>query len=462
MRYIGPMKVSIRLAYVGARAQAQAQPISVKRAVACAALVSCLLVGVWTVSGDSPGDFGEFYSLAWAVGHGQNPYDSAHALAIDFMGQTYAHPTPLPPTLGLLLLPLTLTTGSMPMLLWLLLGAACLVLSVYLLAALFGVKPALPLVLALACALLLWYPVSEEFRTRQLDLMQLALVLSMWRLSQKGHSVGAGVAGALAVLVRQSMGLVLLWFVFKRDWKALGASIATIAVGYVVSMALVGLNAFSTYLTSVVPGVTAVYRGSNYNQSLYSTAWRIFDGTTSPNPWHRNFVAPPLIDAPSVAPVLSLAISAIALAVLLWLAVMWRANDEWVLVLLVGGTLLLSPISWQQAGILLLIPLVAIARTIRSQQMAGALPKWAIPSAACAVALAAVPLPLWADAARALSGWPPEVGYSVTLSAWPALLTLGPALSVVGVLALFIVLTLTHRRTMRRRAASRRSGVVSV
>ena len=156
-------------------------------------------------------DFGEMFSLAQATLHGANPY--APPLWIH-LGAAY-HPTPMPPTLGVLTAPLAMESDGAAFILWWFIQAVCWFGGIIALVRYH--RPAAPLwqPAILASIGLLWWPIINNLGETQL--LQFAL-LAFALVAQKNHRPGwHGLLLALCVLVKPFCLPLLACPVLRRD-----------------------------------------------------------------------------------------------------------------------------------------------------------------------------------------------------------------------------------------------------
>ena len=99
-----------------------------------------------------------------------------------------------------------------------------------------------------AAATLAFYPVIHAWNLGQLQVF--INLICTWALYSylRGQSSLAGVAIAVAVLMKPQLGLFLIWGLVRRDWKFVVAGTSTGLVGGIASLALYGWNNHVEYL----------------------------------------------------------------------------------------------------------------------------------------------------------------------------------------------------------------------
>jgi hypothetical protein len=290
-------------------------------------------------------DFLQGYTLARAIADGINPYLPTQVLAERYVAAlpkpTFSHPTPHPPTLGLLLWPLSLFSYSTAAVVWLGLEMACLMASVYLLGRAVGARLSPYSVLGIAAALLIWYPFHIELMLGQLHVPMLVLLAGAWVALRSGRSTLGGALVGLAILLKPVPWPVLLWFLLRRDWRALATALSIISGGYLVAGCVVGFDTLMTYFTTVLPVVAVTYRSCWGNISLSSLAWHVFYGVEESGV----VFAPPLVKSTVAAQVGSVGLPVLLLVVTWW--ALRKQSDlgvSWGLLAIVS--ILASPIAW--------------------------------------------------------------------------------------------------------------------
>jgi hypothetical protein len=314
-------------------------------------------------------DFLQEYTLARALAEGTDPYLPTKELALRYLGvlprEVFPHPTPHPPTTGLLLLPLALFDYSTAAAVWFVLELLCLTASVYLLAR--GVGARLPLwaSLAVVVALTPWSPLLSELVLGQLMAPVLALLVAAWVALRSGRRALAGGLVGVAILIKPVPLPLLLLFVVIRDWQALTAAVAVVLGGYLVAGWAVGLRSLTNYFTTVLPLVSSSYGAHEWNLALSSVGWRIFVGTGSDV--LPGLTAPPLIHSRPAAVLISLALPALAL-LLACQAVRQQDDLDRSLALMVSVSMVTMPISWGTNLLLVAIPATLVIRWLVRHQ----------------------------------------------------------------------------------------------
>lgn len=167
-----------------------------------------------------------------------------------------------PPTSAMAVTPLTLLPWRWATRAWLLLNHVFLAAAVYL--TLTAIRPSLALqwvVAGTAVVLALFSQLYGSFALGQVDAMQVFLLsLGLWGyVKQRDAVCGASIACAAAIKLLP--GLLLLYFLWRRDYKvvAWGAGVGLALL--LVSLAYAGPGTYETYLSETVP---ALSKGSTH------------------------------------------------------------------------------------------------------------------------------------------------------------------------------------------------------
>lgn len=329
-------------------------------------------------------DFVQEYLLARAIADRRAPYAPVQDLAARYlpaqpdqsltpgMGVRLWLPTPHPPPVGLLSLPLALVDYQVAARIWFGLELGLLVISVVLVGRTIGVR--LPLLPAAGVALVLvgWTPVRQELNIGQLSMLLLVLVAAAWLSMQSARPINAGVYLGLALAIKPVVWLVLPLLLLRKQWRTVGAALAVLFVAYAVALLAIGPSQLTLYLTQVLPAVNAMYASSDRNLSLAG-----------------------LIDFhdPTAAGVVLSYAARLLLVGVAWVALRscWRI-ETW-LGIGICVSLLINPITWDNYLLLTLLPIVQVGANLIRRALS-----WRERAiAGLAAALTSFPLGLWMD-----------------------------------------------------------------
>jgi hypothetical protein len=240
------------------------------------------------------------------------------------------------PHTNLFFLPLAFLTRRQGLVVW---GIASLVVFAWSTwASVRALKWRLPVVgwLALVVYLLAWGPAAAFSLTLQLSFLLMGPVTAAWLAAREGRSTAAGAWLGLAAAAKPFLLLVVAFVAFRRDWRALGAFSIVSLLFVLAGVAVFGVSAYREWFLQL----PRVSWASHYmNASLGGLVERLFGRTHYAGvgvvPWMRLVVLP----------VVSLAIAAVTLRVLLPVPCTTAGTDHaWATLLL--ASILLSPLGW--------------------------------------------------------------------------------------------------------------------
>ncbi len=196
-------------------------------------------------------------------------------------------------------------------------------------------------VLAILFGAFFFMPITLAYSLGQaqifLDLFFSLLVL-FWI---EGRERPAGVMMALLAMVKPQYGLLLLWAALRGRWKALGAGVATLGVGGVVSLAVFGVRNNLDYV-GVMAGLSRKAQSHYANQSIFGLLNRaIFNGENLP---YHPYVYPPYVPW-----IYAVTLATAVLLVLLALAYPWRkrAGGMADLAAIAVVSVIATPMAWE-------------------------------------------------------------------------------------------------------------------
>ncbi len=272
----------------------------------------------------------------------------------------FYHPTPHPPTMGLLLLPFGYIDYTLGSLIWLALGFSSLVVAVGLLAQLVGFRLHPLLVIFMALVLINWEPVFSELRWGQLGISLLLLHIGMLFLLQRGYPRAAGVLFGLALLLKPLTVPVAAFLLLRRQWRTLGATVGTVAGGYAAALLTVGPAALIKYFTQSLPTVSKFYSTFWPNTSLATLGSRLFESmwqpAVLPRPEDKIMASDPLIASPLAAQAIMILLPLLIIGA--GLRAVHKLPLDPAIAILLCISIVASPISWPHYEVLAL-PLIA-------------------------------------------------------------------------------------------------------
>ncbi len=343
-------------------------------------------------------------------------------------------PTPHPPPVVLLFLPLALVTYPLAAGVWQAIELGLLAVSALLLLSSAHVRPSPLLVVGLTSSVVALYPFRVELAEGQLMVLLVALLAAARLALLTGRPALGGALVGAATLVKFVPWPLLLFFAIRRDWRSLGAGVLTVALGYLVTLVVVGPGTIAQYFAEALPANSAADAVRMSNFSAWTIGARLFEGIGSPD--KLGGTGPVLVRAPAVASLLTPIVpAAILLAALAWSAK--DANLDRGLCLMLCVSILVSPIAWQQYLVLATLAVAYLsASVLRSRPVFST---WTAVSVASLVLLY-LPWGWWWNVGHLI------VGESLTrietwtmLSGPAAILTMGPIIAL-GVFCLSLAI----------------------
>jgi len=276
------------------------------------------------------------------------------------------------------------------------------------------------------CFTLCWYPFISCLGNGQSSMIIAACLIGGWFWLRRKREYVAGFLFAIATSMKLFPGLVLLYLLIVKNWRAFFATISFILIGLVVTAIIVGLDDMRTYVMIIVARDIDDYRGYVLNHSIGGIVAKLFGKQMG---WFS-----PLVKIPHIASVLIMLLS---IGVLVYSILKLREMaakkelSDYAFGLTLVTMLLLSPITWSHIFPVLIFPMGLLLREYIEDSSSARL-------RLLLFILICVSLP---DVliARALV----SIHYPLKMPLYGRVLTLGPG---IGVILLWIVLT---RRVMK-------------
>ena len=212
------------------------------------------------------------------------------------------------------------------------------------------------------CALLVLFPFFWGLYLGQANsLVFLACALALRRL-RRGDQLGAGAWIAVAALIKVFPVVLLVLLLLKRQYRAVAASILTMAVLSLLALPVVGITTFQRFFTEVVPEITSRVEPFVRNQGISGTLNRLF----TDNPY-----VDPVLQADDLVRPLTTLLGLAVVALTIWFttrrppaveAAPTRLDLEWGLWLTMA--VLVSTISWEHYVVFLLFAWLPLAEDL--------------------------------------------------------------------------------------------------
>jgi hypothetical protein len=312
-------------------------------------------------------DFIQEFLISKSVLDGVNPYLPLSELADRYIGPlpnpVFPHPSAHPPPVVLLYFPLGLLSYEQAAIVWFLFELACISLSVILLLRWLGVKKGAALASLGALLILVWRPITHELILGQLTALLLALLVGTWQALRSRKDILGGIFLGSAIALKLFPWPLIIFLTLRRNWRAACTAITLVVAANVSASMLIGFDRMADYYLKVGMSVSQLFHAHEENFSLWTVGWRVFEGTGSPIQYGVN--APPLFDAPSIAPFFSIALPLAMLIMGLLFAIKARSFDT-SFGILVCIMILVSPFARIIYLLPALIPLVIVVRNLSS------------------------------------------------------------------------------------------------
>jgi hypothetical protein len=326
--------------------------------VAGAALVGLgvlmLVARLMSVSVDA--DLAQDYFAAQALLHHQTIYNPA------FFNNH-------PPFAIMLAVPLAWLSFDQAFLVWSAISLLCYAVVVWLVYRELDLKLAGYWRLLLVGLALCWFPFQGHMALGQWSLLITACLVGCWALLRQDRPGLAGVLLGIACLVKLFPGLILIYLLLRRSWRAAAAAGTVCVIGGSLTLMVVGWSDTLAFFADVGSANLAAVGAFPVNASITGAVGRLLlDGR-----WVR-----PLVAAPSLAEWLIGLVSLGLLLVLVWQtrrsSTTQLGNDKTFAAACIA-MLLVSPLTWQHMFPLLILPLGLLLRDVlgRASWQAGAL-----------------------------------------------------------------------------------------
>jgi hypothetical protein len=276
-----------------------------------------------------------------------------------------------PPSSILLVLPFGNLDYQTSYLLWGLSELLCFVLAFWLIGRELSLRWSPQLLVMVAGVCLFCGPLRQQVMQGQFNGLLLLLLAATWRDSRRSHPMRAGVWLALATAIKLYPGFLFLHFLLRGQWRLVFTGTAVFLAITAVTWAVLGLEAFRTYVTEVMPLVSQCRAGW---PNVSVTGWwsKLFDAGNGYDASRLELLWP----APTLCRVGILLSTACVLGVWLWgLLRTWKIEnleqvqyqEDLRFCLSLFAMSLVSPITWDHYLLIMLLPLLVMSRRLALQ-----------------------------------------------------------------------------------------------
>lgn len=308
--------------------------------------------------------------MARAVLARVNPYLPCTELAERFIGplpnNIVLHPTPHPPPMAILSLPLGLLTYRQAAAIWFLIEFLCLLLSCYWLVLWFRKTDGWPRLWqtgALISVLLAWGPFMADLANGQIMIILMFLLIWSWQALLSGNKTQGGLLLGIAVALKLIAWPIVIFLALKRNWRTVGSALSVIVLTNLFAGIFMGFDNLANYYLTIGPLISQIHSAHGGNFSAWSIGPRLFSGTGSEILYFIE--APPLVYAPTMARFFSLVLPGFLLIIILILAFrMKNFNVAWGM--LICLSILISPVAWLHYLTLVVMPAFIVISCLSS------------------------------------------------------------------------------------------------
>ena len=301
-------------------------------------------------------DFSHYYTSSLAMRRGMDPYaidlrPLATNLGLDVAENIRAT---YPPTFLLCFEPLTMLQPGRAYWLWTAINA---VATLAVLAVLLGRGSNIDLTAAASLAgfALLYPPLMENFSYAQSQILVVLILALMMRWMERGMDRAAGIALAVAGLLRIFPLIMVGYLLARRRWTVLGYAIGGVAAGIAVTLLIVGPRLGLGFVRALGFVMDSSWMNRQVNVSLNAFIERGFV-------YSLEFPLPPSAE---IARKIVTAICTITLVAFTYVSSAAPATDRDIdsraFSLWVVATVLLAPTAWFHYMVLLFIPFAQLA-----------------------------------------------------------------------------------------------------
>ena len=220
-----------------------------------------------------------------------------------------------------------------------------------------GLKLSSEWFLNLMCFTLLWYPVFNCLGSGQSSMIITFCIIAGWFSLRHSKEYVSGLFFAIATLMKLFPGLILLYLLIMKNWRALIAMVSFIVIGLSLTAFIVGLDDVRTYAIIMVARDIDDFRGYVLNHSIGGIVSRLFGKQMG---WFE-----PLVKIPHIA---SLLIILLSIGILVYTILKLREMaakkelSDYAFGLTLVTMLLLSPITWSHIFPVLILPIGLLLR----------------------------------------------------------------------------------------------------
>ena len=255
------------------KSRRQRRVIIVIQSILLVGLLSFYLLLLFPTMARNPAstDLGKFYASAQLLWQKQDIYMpiSVEALgplppsSLSARNSDTLHPNLNLPTVTILLAPLALLSFSSTFWLWSVLSLLAGFIACFLVWQTASPRPRKGLsgLMWIWIIYLAYFPTFAALQLGQLTFFLLLLMAFVWRQTRIANSLWlAGILLGLAISLKIFIGLLVLFYLIRRQWQVAAGAVATFSIGILLGLLVVGIRGFESYFATMQ---TITWFGSN-------------------------------------------------------------------------------------------------------------------------------------------------------------------------------------------------------
>jgi hypothetical protein len=212
-------------------------------------------------------DFWHLYCGGLALRQEVSPYDGEQLRIVAAeAGIPRLNPFVYLPFTGIMMIPFTFFPPQNGLLVWFFLNHILFFGALAFLAAAVGKESRWMTASLLFFLGAVFFPLTRTLTAGQLNLVLLFLLAAAVYFLHRRWDFAGGLFIGLATMVKVSPGFLVLFLIWKRRWRAVGASLVGIVALFVISMVILGPG----YGFSVHRDAVGIFRQMSYGQSTWS------------------------------------------------------------------------------------------------------------------------------------------------------------------------------------------------
>ena len=210
---------------------------------------------------------------------------------------------------------------------------------------------------------LCWYPFQANIALGQWSILIGTCMVIGWISLRHQKDFLAGVVLGLSCLIKLYPGLIIIYLLLTKRWKALVTMISVVLVGFLIMGIILGPREIIYYFTTIVPRDVNAFIAFPGNYSILGILEIFF----SDGAWVRPiFISPIPINLLTL--VLDIGVFIILVRLMLHLPIN-KDNNDIKYALTIITMFFISPLSWQHMLTILILPIGILLMKIPSQVM---------------------------------------------------------------------------------------------